>query len=281
MSVRAGFRGHLPETQEDIIHRVLDLEEILVREIMVPRPDVVSVPLNSTLDQVLSAMVESQHSRLPVWEDAPEHMNGVIFFKDLLRIWHERRGNMRQNRPAPPFHLERIVRKPLIVPETKPLLLMLEEFRARHAHMALVVDEFGTVTGLVTVEDVLEQIVGEIEDEFDERLALPQTEADEIDIEGATRIRDLASVYGVELPDDGGFETVAGYLLYELGKIPKGGESVEYDGRRFTVTTMEKHRIARVRIEKLADKRRKSCWDLTRRRHDIHGRRRWCCCCCM
>ena len=246
------FAGHLPETQEDIIHRVLDLEEILVREIMVPRPDVVSVPLNSSLDEVLSAMVESQHSRLPVWEEEPEHMTGVIFFKDLLRIWHDRRSNMRQNRPASQFHLERIVRKPLIVPETKPLLQMLEEFRLRHAHMALVVDEFGTVTGLVTVEDVLEQIVGEIEDEFDEKLATPQTEANEIELEGSVGVRDLASIYGIELPADEGFETIAGYMLYELGHIPRAGESAELDGRRFTVTLMDRHRVARVRDRKAA-----------------------------
>ena len=247
------FAGHLPKSQEDMIHRVLDLEEILVREIMVPRPDVISVPVNSTLDEALEAMVVSQHSRLPVWEEAPEHMTGVIFFKDMLRVWHDRRTNMRLHRPAPPFHLARIVRKPIIVPETKPLLQMLEEFRARHAHMALVVDEFGTVTGLVTVEDVLEQIVGEIEDEFDERLALPQVEADLIELDAATGIREFASIYGVELPDDEGFETIAGYLLYELGHIPKEGEAVEFHGRRFTVTGMEKHRIARVKVEKLHD----------------------------
>ncbi len=245
------FAGQLPELQGDIIHRVLDLEEVLVREIMVPRPDVVSVPVNSTLDEVLAAMVESQHSRLPVWETAPEHMNGVIYFKDLLRVWHERRGAMRQNRPVPQFHLERIVRKPLFVPETKPLLQMLEEFREKHAHMALVVDEFGTVTGLATVEDVLEQIVGRIEDEFDEKLKLPEADSDLVEVEGSCSIREFESDYGIQLPEDEGFETVAGYVLYELGRIPKPGDSVEYKGRRYTVTSMERNRIAKVQVEKL------------------------------
>src|SRR6185312_244152 len=154
-------------------------------------------------------------------------------------------------RPVPPFMLTRIMRKPLIVPETKPLMQMLEEFRQHHAHMALVVDEFGTVTGLLTVEDVLEQIVGEIEDEFDEKLPQPHAEADRVEVDGATSILDLESIYGVELPANAGFETIAGYMLFRLGHIPSAGESVEFEGRRFTVATMERNRIATVRIEKI------------------------------
>jgi len=209
------------------------------------------VPLEATLDQVLETMVLSQHSRLPVWEEAPEHMVGVVFFKDMLRIWHDRRLSIRLGRTPVEFHLNRIMRKPLIVPETKPLLQMLEEFRLRHSHMALIVDEFGTVTGLLTVEDVLEQIVGEIEDEYDEKPAPPPVRADDVELDGATNIRDLESIYGIELPANAGFETIAGYMLYQLGHIPKTGESVIFEGRSFTVTAMERNRIARVRIEKL------------------------------
>jgi putative hemolysin len=178
---------------------------------------------------------------------------GAVFFKDMLRLWHDRRVNIRAGRPAPGFSLQKIMRKPLIVPETKPLTQMLEEFRQRHAHMALVVDEFGTVTGLLTVEDVLEQIVGEIEDEFDEKLtlALPHTEAERLDLDGALSIRDFASLYGIELPVDAGFETIAGYILSRLGHIPRSGEWVDFEGRRYTVTSMERNRIAGVRVEKL------------------------------
>ena len=244
------FSGHLPESQEDMIHRVLDLDEVSVREVMKPRHDIVSVPIDATLDQVLEAMVVSQHSRLPVWEEAPEHMVGVVFFKDLLKVWHERRAHLRAGRPSLPFHVQSIMRKPLIVPETKALLQMLEEFRLRNSHMALIVDEFGTVTGLLTVEDVLEQIVGEIEDEFDETLTVPQSEAREIEIDGATSILDLESIHGIELPVNAGFETVAGYMLYRLGHIPQAGETVEFGERRFTVTAMERNRIAKVKVEK-------------------------------
>jgi CBS domain containing-hemolysin-like protein len=246
------FAGNLPKLQEDMIHRVLDLDDLYVREIMKPRREIVSVSAQASLDEVLKTMVESQHSRLPVWREKPEQIIGAVFFKDMLRIWHERRLTIRAGRPAAPFHLAHIMRKPLIVPETKPLMQMLEEFRQRHLHMALVVDEFGTVTGLLTVEDVLEQIVGEIEDEFDEKLPEPLAEADRNGLDGATSILDLASIYGIELPANAGFETIAGYMLFKLGHIPQAGESVEFAGRRFTVATMERNRIATVRIEKTA-----------------------------
>jgi CBS domain containing-hemolysin-like protein len=243
------FAGNLPKLQEDMIHRVLDLDDLYVREIMKPRREIVSVSSDASLDEVLRTMVESQHSRLPVWEEKPEQIIGAVFFKDMLRVWHERRVSLHGGRPGPPFHLTHIMRKPLIVPETKPLMQMLEEFRLRHSHMAMVVDEFGTVTGLLTVEDVLEQIVGEIEDEFDEKLPAPHPLADRKDLDGATSILDLASIHGIELPANGGFETIAGYMLFKLGHIPREGESVEFDGRRFTVTAMERNRIATVRID--------------------------------
>jgi CBS domain containing-hemolysin-like protein len=129
---------------------------------------------------------------------------------------------------------------------------MLEEFRQRNSHMALVVDEFGTVTGLLTVEDVLEQIVGEIEDEYDDKPAEQTSESAEVEIDGSTSILDLESLYGIELPVNAGFETIAGYLLFKLGHIPAAGESVDFANRRFTVLAMERNRIARVKVERSA-----------------------------
>lgn len=249
------FSGVLPEVQEDMIHRVLDLEETSVREIMRPRHEIVSIPVAASLDEVLAAMVGSQHSRLPVWEGQPEHMAGVVYFKDLTRLWYERRKSIRDGIPVAPFNLRRIIRKPLIVPETKSVQEMLAEFQAGHTHMALIVDEFGTVAGLVTVEDVIEQIVGEITDEFDVAEDTPRAPAntsDEVELEGATTIRDLASIYGIELPVNAGFETLAGYLLFRLGHIPAVGETIEFESREFTVTQMERNRIAQVRIRTLA-----------------------------
>src|SRR5579871_720575 len=249
VSSSRGF-GHLPEMQEDLIHNVLDLENLAVREIMVPRNDVVSVPLDATLDQVLAIMIEAKHSRLPVYQEKREQIVGVLYYKDLLPIWEERRAAIRLGRPPRVFRLRRLMRKHLVVPETKPVSQMLVEFRQGHSHMAMVVDEFGTIVGLLTVEDVLEQIVGEIADEYDEKNAPPAADADELEVEGTTKIRDLETQYGIELPVDGGFETLAGFLLMRLGNITSAGQTVEHSGRRYTVLEMDRNRIARVRIEK-------------------------------
>jgi len=244
--------GYLPELQEDMIHRVLDLETVAVREIMVPRNDIVSIPASATLDEVLGAMIREQHSRLPVYEDAPEKVIGILHYKDLLPVWEERRRAIRLGRPSRSFRISRLLRRHLVVPESKPLPQMLEEFRAGPSHMALVVNEFGTIVGLVTVEDVLEQIVGHIEDEHDDKARPRGPHAGAIELDGSTRIRDLESEYGIEIPTEAGFETLAGFLLFRLGRIPQPGESVEYQGRRYTVLEMERNRIARVRLDKLA-----------------------------
>jgi putative hemolysin len=243
--------GFLPEAQEDMIHRVLDLETVIAREIMVPRKDIVAIEVNASLDEVLRAMIHEKHSRLPVWEEKPEKIVGILHHKDLLPVWEERRMAIRTGRPSRAFRIGRLLRPLLVVPETKPLSQLLEEFRAGRSHMAMVVDEFGTITGLLTVEDVLEQLVGRIEDEHDEKIQPRAAEAAGIELDGATRILDLESEYGFEIPSDGGFETLAGFLLAELGEIPQAGRTVEFEGRRFTVLTMERNRIARVRVEKI------------------------------
>jgi CBS domain containing-hemolysin-like protein len=245
--------GYLPELQEDIIHRVLDLGSISVREIMVPRKNMVSIDAGAGLDDVLRTMNREKHSRLPVYDGNPEKIIGILHYKDLLPLWEERRRSLVSGRPMRSFQMTRLLRPHLVVPETKELSQMLEEFRQGRSHMAMVVDEFGTITGMVTVEDVLEQVVGRIEDEHDEKPGRPAAEAREVELDGATRIRQLETEFGIEIPTDGGFETLAGFLLFRMGEIPHSGESVEYQGRKFTVLEMERNRIARVRIEKLRD----------------------------
>jgi CBS domain containing-hemolysin-like protein len=245
--------GFLPEAQEDMIHRVLDLETVAAREIMVPRKDIAAIGIDASLDGVLRTMIEEQHSRLPVWDEKREKIAGILHYKDLLPVWEERRTAIRSGRPSRAFRVGRLMRPHLVVPETKPLSQLLEEFRAGRSHMAMVVDEFGTITGLLTVEDVLEQLVGAIEDEHDEKIQPRSPVSDDaIELDGATRIRDLENEYGIEIPGDGGFETLAGFLLLRLGEIPGAGRAVEFEGRRFTVLAMDRNRIARVRIEKAA-----------------------------
>jgi putative hemolysin len=195
--------------------------------------------------------IQEQHSRFPVYREKPEQIVGILYYKDILPVWEERRTAIRLGRQPRVFRVRRLMRKHLVVPETKPLSQMLAEFQQGRSHMAMVVDEFGTIVGLLTVEDVLEQIVGEIADEYDVKSAPRPAEGDELELEGANKIRDLESQYGIELPANGGFETLAGFLLMKLGKIPAAGQSVEQEGRRYTVLEMDRNRIAKVRVEKV------------------------------
>jgi len=248
----SSVRG-LSEQQEDMIHRVLDLDTVVVREVMVARNDIVSIDASASLDDVLHTMIAEQHSRLPVYEGERENIIGYLHYKDLLPVWQDRRQAIRSGRPSRSFQLRRLMRRHMIVPETKPLAQMVEEFRHGRSHIAMVVDEFGTIVGLVTVEDVLEQVVGAIRDEHDETIGRPAAVSDEVEVDGATRIRELEEDLDVEFPAEGGFETLAGFLLYRLGEIPHVGQSVDYQSRRYTVLQMERNRIARVRIEKLPE----------------------------
>ncbi|MGH2376128.1 MAG: hemolysin family protein, partial [bacterium] len=242
--------GHLPPPLEDILHRALDVGGLTVREIMVPRNEIVSIPVEATLDQALRTMITEQHSRLPVYDGKPEHIVGVLFYKDLLPVWVDRRAAIAAGRRPPEFRVRELMRAHKVVPETKPLVQILEEFR-QGPHMALVVDEFGTIAGLVTVEDVLEQIVGEIADEYDVHPRPLDRRSPVVELDGATNIRDLETQHGIEIPSGAGFETLAGFLLQQLGYIPKSGDAVEHGARRFTVLEMQRNRIARVLVERL------------------------------
>lgn len=240
--------GHLEGFEEVAIQHLLDLRDVNAREIMTPRVDVISVSADAGLDEILRLLLEHQYSRLPVYEGKPEHVIGTIHYKDLMRVWEQRKIAGDRRLSAPAFRLRRYLREPVVVPETKPLNQLVDEFRAGHAHMALVMDEFGTFTGLVTLEDVLEQIFGPIGDEHDERRRTPSAGDPVIEVDGSTTIRELASEYGVELPGDAGFETLAGFLLFKLGYIPARGDTFTYGPRTFIVQEMERNRIARVRI---------------------------------
>jgi putative hemolysin len=218
---------------------------------MTPRHSIVSLPVDADLDHVLGVMAEHKFTRVPIYEDRPEQIIGIVHYKDLMRVWDERRFAHDRRRTARPFRLRRFIRKPVVVPETKPLNQLIDEFRTNHTHMALIVDEFGTVTGLVTLEDVLEQVFGDIGDEHDAVRPTPSYQEKVLQLEGGTTIRDLETRYNLVLPGEAGFETLAGFLLFQFGYIPKVKDSIDYGGRRFTITEMDRNRIATVLIEKL------------------------------
>ena len=249
--------GQIPEFQEEMIHSAIELDSITVREVMVARPDIFSLPSDLQLDEALVRVVEGQHSRIPVYDPqrGPEHIVGVLYYKDLMRWMRLRLSNLGQSTSTRISRMQigQIMHDVVVVPETKVLAELLAEFKERRRHLAVVVDEFGSTAGVITVEDILEQLVGNIEDEFDVSPSEPAIEDESVLVlEGAVNIRDLEAEYGLTLPRDAGFETLAGFILARLQRIPKLRESFEYEGRRYTVEELEGHRIARVRIEKMA-----------------------------
>jgi len=245
--------GMMPAFQEDLILRALELGNISVREVMVPRPRIFSLPADLSLADAMSRVVEEQHSRVPVYDPirGPEHIIGLLYSKDISRwmrlrlMYPDGESAMRLER----MQVRNIMRDVLVVPETKLLPDLLLEFKQSKRHLAVVVDEFGSTAGLITVEDVLEQLVGEIEDEFDIALQPLAPGASTMVLDGSVNIRDLDTLYHVVLPRDQGFETLAGFILAELQRLPRVGDVVKYAGRRFTVMEMEGRRIARVKIE--------------------------------
>jgi putative hemolysin len=253
--------GQITPAQEDMVHHAIDIENITAREVMVPRPDIFSLPGDLSLQDALDRVVEEQHSRIPVFDpkSGPEHIIGILYAKDVMR-WVRLRLTARSlpviGSRVSDMKISQIMHDALVVPETKPLSELLEEFKERKRHMAIVVDEFGSTAGLITVEDILEQLVGEIEDEHDvvapESVAMSgESEGKTLVLDGTTGLRDLESQYELGLPRDAGFETLAGFMLSKLQKIPATGDSYFHEGKRFTVDEMDGHRIARVRIEQV------------------------------
>lgn len=250
--------GLVPAIQEEMINRAIDLENISVREIMVPRPDIFSLPGDMTLDEAVQRVVDEQHSRVPIYqpERGPEHIIGVLYAKDLMRWMRYRLARLTANRPAriaSNLKVQHIMREVLVVPETKPLTDLLEEFKLRKRHLAVVVDEFGSTAGVVTVEDVLEELVGEIEDEYDVPEESPLTPGgSSMVLDGGINIRDLETQYQIRLPRDEGFETLGGFVMSKLQRIPREGDSFEFRNHRYTVIEMEGRRIDTIKIDLIA-----------------------------
>src|SRR6266516_3662141 len=223
--------GQIAPTQEEMVHHALELENITAREVMVPRPDIFSLSGDLTLQEAIDRVVEEQHSRIPVYDpkSGPEHIIGVLYAKDLMR-WAGLRLAAKAMPTLPSrvseMKISQVMHHALVIPETKPLAELLEEFKERKRHMAIVVDEFGSTAGLITVEDILEQLVGEIEDEFDvAAIEGAQAGSKTLLLDGTVGLRDLESQYDLLLPRDAGFETLAGFLLSRLQKIPAIGDS--------------------------------------------------------
>jgi magnesium and cobalt transporter len=234
--------------EKSMLAGVLEVSETQVRDVMIPRSQMVVIDIDDDIAEMISVIVDSGHSRFPVMGEDRDEVLGVLLAKDLLRYFGRRAG---QDVP-----IRKLLRPAAVIPESKRLNALLKEFRASHNHMAIVVDEYGGVSGLLTIEDVLEEIVGDIDDEHDqEEDAYIRPEGDRngrpcYAVRALTRIEDFNEFFECELSDQE-YDTVGGLVMHELGRLPRRGESVEFGGFEFSVTKADKRRIGALRVQRL------------------------------
>ncbi len=229
------------EEQREMIEGVEHLPETLVRDVMVPRTDTVCVEDVAPLDEVLATLVESGHSRIPVYADTIDNIVGILYAKDVLAALVRKE----------PLELKRLIRPPYFVPETKRIDSLLKEFKRRHVHIAIAVDEYGGTAGIISLEDIIEEIVGEIQDEFDEEAEqITQIGEHAWRCDARIHLEDLNAAIGAQLPS-GEYDSLAGYVFDLFERIPSVGEQVTALNLRFTVESMEGHRLITVRIDRL------------------------------
>ena len=233
--------GVIEEGEKELVHAIFEFGDTIVREVMVPRPDIVSIDVNSSLDEVLDLVIRHGFSRIPVYKDTPDEIVGVVYAKDALR--HVR--NRRQDRS-----LGDIMRKPVFVPESKKVSELLKDMQRSKFHLAIVVDEFGSVAGLVTLEDLLEEIVGEIADEYDrEEPNVEPAGENRFRVNARLAVDELNELLDVDLPNTE-WDTVGGLMMGILGRLPTQGEQVDYGDLRFIAERVQGRRIAKILIER-------------------------------
>ncbi len=231
--------GAVDEGQKEMIESVIELRETLVSTIMTPRTDVDAVPAEASYDDVRAVILAKGHSRIPVYEGSIDHIIGVVYAKDLLRL-----------SSTEPFDARQVMRKAPYVPETKTLGELLDEFRATKVQIAIVLDEYGGTAGLATIEDILEELVGEINDEYDQPPppAMNRLDPDTLEVDARVHVTDINEELGVELPEDAEYETIGGFVFATLGKIPAAGEEFQHANVHLHVMAAEPRRINRLRI---------------------------------
>lgn len=237
----AGERGLVDSDALTMLEGVLEVSDLKVRDIMVPRAQMVFVRRDQRAASIMPVVVESGHSRFPVMDEDRDDIVGILLAKDLLRLTGEKRER---------FDIREFMRPALFVPESKRLNVLLREFRRNRNHMAIVVDEYGGVSGLVTIEDVIEQIVGEIDDEFDveDDQNIRRDAERQFTVRGVTRIAEFNEYFGARLSEEEGFDTVAGLLMKQLGHLPRRGESASIEGFEFRVLRADRRRIETLRV---------------------------------
>ncbi len=246
-AVQEGEEEGIVDAQErKMIESVIEMRTITVGQIMTPRTEIDAIEANLSLDEIKRLATQHGHSRIPVYEENLDNIIGMLYVKDLLPYVGE---------PIEQFDVRSIMRQCYFVPETKKLRDLFHEFRTQKLHVAIVLDEYGGTLGLVTFEDIIEQIVGQITDEYEQPEAplIKQIDSKTLEIDARMRIDELNDEYNLELPESEDFETIAGFLFSSLGRIPKSGETFQYKNLLFTIIEAEKRKINRVRLEILPE----------------------------
>ncbi len=236
--------AELNSEEKEMIQGVVELGDTTVKEVIVPRIDVVFLPEEITFAEMMQRITDSGHSRFPVYKETIDNVTGILYVKDLLR--HLMKTNLKMPEVLP---LSTFVRKPYFVPETKKLDSLLKEFKRRHVHIAVAVDEYGGVSGIVCMEDIIEEIVGDIQDEFDTSVEDVLEIGDRTYLcDARVSISDLNEILGVQLPNDD-FDTLGGFVFDLFGKIPVRYEKVSWRGADFIVQNMDGYKIRTVKVQ--------------------------------
>ena len=233
-------QGTVDEEQKEMIESVIELRDMRVDEIMTPRTDICAVEKSATLAEVKSVIEDTGHSRIPVYDGTVDHIVGVIHAKDLLQLASDQ-----------PFHANKTLREVIYIPENKQLRELLHEFKAGKAHMAIVLDEYGGTAGLVTMEDIIEEVIGDIVDEHESKEPEPLRRIDEstVEVDARMRIDELNEQLEIQLPESEDYETLAGFVFSALGRVPHPGEECQHANVKVTVVDAEPRKINRVRLK--------------------------------
>jgi hemolysin (HlyC) family protein len=235
--------GLINEDEGDMLHSIFEFGDTIVREIMVPRTDMVCCSCDAQLPEVLQAIFSSGHSRIPIFEGTADHIVGVVYAKDLLRFW----GAAPEQVAVP-----EVMRAPYFVPETKNVEDLLQDFRSKRVHMAIAIDEYGGTSGLITIEDLIEEIIGDIQDEYDaEEDWLIEEENGSALVDARLNIEELEEHFDIAIPREK-YDTVGGYVIHLLGHVPREGEEVRDDHLLLTVVESDERKVRKVRVRPLS-----------------------------
>ncbi|HEX5827970.1 MAG TPA: hemolysin family protein [Candidatus Limnocylindrales bacterium] len=245
---QGGEQGVLEAEEEQMIHAVIELGDRRIHEVMVPRIAILALPASATMDEAIDLIIEGGHSRVPIYEKSVDEVIGILYAKDLLPFLKSTIGE----RPA----LRSLLRTPVFVPESMSIDDLLHEFQRRKVHIAVVLDEYGGTAGLVTIEDLLEEIVGEIQDEYDEEEPLiEQLDDDRVRVDGRAAVEDLLQIWDIKdsLEDEDEYDTVGGLVYHRIGGIPQPGDEIRVDGLRLTVESTDGRRVGKVLVVRERD----------------------------